>query len=576
MRQVKKRKGQAGESSASSENVVLTLFGKTAAGAIRLKFLTVGVAVLLLVGAMMLPIGSEFFPRDNRDQFAVEVWLPDNVTIEETDQVARQIEQLLQKLSPTTNADGETVERILGMRTSVGSGGARWYLGRNPESSKPNYAEILVRTTDPLVTSNLAREVKAAAANGNKQWRIEPIIGARIIPRELALGPPVNAPIGIRILGSGLSKPGFADLRTLRRLSEELKAIMRKHHQTWDVHDTLGAAGYQLRVEVDEDKANLAGVTNLNVARTLNAYFSGQYLTTFREGDHQVPVFLRLAPQERGSLLELNNAFVEGFNGKIPLNSIAQVKPRFDPATIERYRLNRNIEVRARVKDGALANDVLKEIMATPEYRDFEAKLPANYWLEIAGEQEESDKSSKQMTVCFTISILSILMLLVIQYNGWAKPFIILATLPMALIGAFPGLFLMGYPLGFMPQLGLLSLFGIVLNTAIIFFEFADQLIKEKAQTSAGEGPILGMTVDEFRSCLVEAGKQRLLPIFLTTATTVGGLIPLALAGGPLWEGMAWLMIFGLCIATVLTLLVVPAMYAIFVETFHVQPVRLD
>ncbi len=575
-RAIKKRKGNPVEETEQKESGFLMLFGKIASGAIRAKFLTVGVAVLLLIGAVMLPIGSEFFPRDNRDQFAVEVWLPENVTIEDTNQVARQVEAMIQKLSPGTDADGNPVERILGMRTSVGSGGARWYLGRNPESSKPNYAEILVRTTDPLFTSALARQVQDIAQKGDAALGIKPIIGARIIPRQLALGPPVNAPIGIRVLGSGLSKPGFADLNTLRTLSDELKDILRNHPKTWDVHDTLGAAGYQLRVEVDEDKANLAGVTNLNVARTLNAYFSGQHLTTFREGDHQVPVYLRLPPKDRGSLMELNNAFVEGNSGKVPLNSFAKVVPKFDPATIERYRLNRNIEVRARVKEGALANDVLKEILATKEFQDFQAKLPSNYWLEIAGEQEESDKSGSQMAVCFTISILLIVLLMVIQYNGWAKPFIILATLPMALIGAFPGLYLMDYPLGFMPQLGLLSLFGIVLNTAIIFFEFADQLIKEKIENSNGEGPILGITAAEFRECLVEAGKQRLLPIFLTTATTVGGLIPLALAGGPLWEGMAWLMIFGLCIATVLTLLVVPAMYAIFVETFKVKPVHVE
>ena len=106
--------------------------------------------------------------------------------------------------------------------------------------------------------------------------------------------------------------------------------------------------------------------------------------------------------------------------------------------------------------------------------------------------------------------------------------------------------------------------------------EFADMLILEEAKKSDGSGPICGLTRDQFRECLVDAGKQRLLPIFLTTATTIGGLLPLALAGGPLWEGMAWCMIFGLAIATLLTLLVVPALYAIFVETFGVKPVRLD
>ena len=150
----------------------------------------------------------------------------------------------------------------------------------------------------------------------------------------------------------------------------------------------------------------------------------------------------------------------------------------------------------------------------------------------------------------------------------------ILATLPMAVIGAWLGLYLTDNALGFMPQLGLLSLFGIVLNTGIIFIEFADILIAQKAQDGNGDGPISGISRAEFRECLVEAGKQRMLPIFLTTATTVGGLFPLALSGGPLWEGLAWLMIYGLLVATVLTLFVVPALYAIVVETFRIQPRR--
>ena len=155
-----------------------------------------------------------------------------------------------------------------------------------------------------------------------------------------------------------------------------------------------------------------------------------------------------------------------------------------------------------------------------------------------------------ELAISFTISLLSIVLLLIIQYNGIVKPIIILTTLPLALIGAFLGLYVMDYPLGFMPQLGLLSLFGIVVNTAIIFLEFADKLIEEKIRAKGGSGPIQGITKHEFRECLVQAGQVRLLPIAMTTLTTIGGLLPLALAGGPLWEGMSWLMIFGLIVAT--------------------------
>jgi multidrug efflux pump subunit AcrB len=211
-------------------------------------------------------------------------------------------------------------------------------------------------------------------------------------------------------------------------------------------------------------------------------------------------------------------------------------------------------------------------VLDSEQMKSLQQQLPAGFVIEPGGAFEESLDSRVQMLTSFAMSFFLIVLCLVFQYNGWSKPLIVLATLPLALIGALPGLYVTGNSIGFMPQLGILSLFGIVLNTGIIFIEFADLLIKERIERGAVGGPIMGLTRDEFRECLVAAGKQRMLPIFLTTATTVGGLIQLALSGGPLWEGLAWCMIFGLIVATLLTLFVIPALYAIFVETFGVQP----
>ena len=536
---------------------------------IKAKFLVVGTAFALLVGTFMLPVGTEFFPRDMRDQFAVEVWLPEGATIRQTDEATAQVERIIQKLSPIVNEEGETVQRLRTMRSIIGEGGARWYLGRNPQTQIPNYAEVLVRTSDPRFTSDYAKQVRKAARDGDAELGIEPVVSARVVPRQLLLGPPVDSPIGIRVYGSG-----FADMATLRRFADRVKEIIRNQPGTWDIHDTWGSSGYQLRVEIDEDKANLAGVTNLGIAQTLNAYFSGHYLTTFREGDHLVPIYLRLPPEQRGSLNELRAAYVEGRGGKVPLDAVASFGPRWDPAKIERRMLNRMVEVRSRIEEGVLANDVVEKIMASVEMQKLRADLPAGYWIEIGGEMYETIKSRKEMSVALGISILLIVLCLIVQYNGWAKPVIILATLPLALIGALLGLYVTENSLGFMPQLGILALFGIVLNTAIIYIDVAEKFIKEKSVASDGSGPIAGLSREEFRECLVQAGKARLLPIFLTTMTTVGGLMPLAFFGGPLWEGMAYVMIFGLLLATLLTLLVVPALYAIFVEHIRMKPFR--
>ena len=530
--------------------------------------ITVAIAIGLLVVSLMLPVGSEFFPQDLRDQFAVEVWLPENVAIEKTDEAARQVERILQKLSPTVDEDGETVQRIYGIRTMVGGGGSRWYLGWAPESRKPNYAEIVIRTTEAKYTPELVRRLREISEKGDESLGLGPVIGARVVPQELLMGPSAD-PVELRVYG-----PGFADMPTLRRFADRVKDMIRSYPGTWDVSDSWGVRGYQLRVDVDEDAANLAGVTNASIAQTLNAYYSGHHLTTFREGDHQVPVYLRLAAQQRGELTDLETASVEGRYRKVPLETFATTEVRWEPAQIRRRDLNRVIEVRSQVEPGVRGNDVVKGVLASDEMQQLLREMPPGYRVEAGGNLENSEDGVEQLSTALGISLITIVMLLVIQYNGWAKPVIILTTLPLALIGALPGLYITGNPLGFMPQLGILSLFGIVLNTGIIFMEFADILIKEKADASDGSGPICGLTVDEFRGCLVEACKQRLLPIFLTTATTIGGLLPLALAGGPLWEGMAWCMIFGLMVATLLTLLVVPALYSIFVEYFGVKPVR--
>ncbi len=542
--------------------------------AVKAKWLTLATAIVAFVWAITLPVESENFPTDVRDQFAVLVRLPETATIEHANEKALEVENVIRKLSPITNEQGESVERLRAMRTLVGGGGARWHLSWGPESPKPNFAEILIRTTDGLMTPDYASDVRRVCEQGDAALGIAPVTGARVIPKELGLGPPSD-PLVFRVMGDG-----FADVEKLREISNKLKQVVHRQPETWNVHDSWGTSGYQLSINTDEDRANLAGVNNQQIADTLSAFFSGLRLTTFREGDYQIPVLFRLIPEDRSSIEGVRTASVEGDAGKIPLEAIATVESRWEPAKIERRNRNRVIEVRSSMERGAAGNDVTNRVFASDEVQAIVNDLPPGFRVEVGGAVEDSVKSTNQMLTSFGISFLLILLCLVFQYNGWAKPLIILTTLPMALIGAFPGLYFTGNLIGFMPQLGILSLFGIVLNTGVIFVEFVDILIEqrrnEKLAGGIADGPIVGLTKSEFRQCLVDAGKMRMLPIFLTTSTTIGGLIPLAVAGGPLWTGLAWTMIFGLAVATALTLLVVPAIYAILVETFGVMPIRVE
>lgn len=533
---------------------------------LRAKPLVIGTAVALLIGAVMLPVGSEFFPDDNRDYLYIDVWLPEGSSLKATDRTVREVERIVQELSPS-----DAGQRLARFYSSVGRSGPRFALGVNPQPPASNFAQIIVQTTDPLVTDRYVSQIRSMTAKS--------IPEARVIPRKLALGPPIDAPIGIRIFGSGFTTPGFADQAQLRHQAQLLKDIFISQEGVWDVHDVWGDPGYQLDVLIDEDRANLAGVTNESVAKTFNAYYAGHRLTTYREDDHRVPVYLRLPPDERTTINDSRTLFVEAARGKVPLDAFAQIESRRTTTKIDRREKKRMIEVRAKVLPGVLANEKLAEAM--PKIRQLEDALPPGYWYETGGTLESSADASAEMGRSFGVAVVLIILCLIVQYNSFIKPVIVLMTVPMGAAGALFGLWVTGKALGFMPMLGLVSLAGIVVNSGILYIEFAEARIKEKLLAKEdlagpGEKSCCGLTRQAFHRCLAEAGRLRLMPIFLTTSTTVGGLIPLTLFGGPLWEGMAYLMIFGLIVATMLTLLVLPAIYAAFVEYLRVTTVTVD
>ena len=210
-------------------NVFLSVYGATVLVAIRFKWITVSTAVLLLVAALQLPVSTEFFPQDRRDQFYVQVTLPETATILQTDAVVQKVESTLKKLSPITDENGLPAERLRTMRSLAGQGGARWSLSVNPPPAQSNTAEVLIRTTDGKWTESMIRDFREAVDLGNPDRGIKPIAGARITTKRLQMGPPVN-PVELRISGDG-----FADITTLRQIAAEVKQMLKNEPGTWDV-----------------------------------------------------------------------------------------------------------------------------------------------------------------------------------------------------------------------------------------------------------------------------------------------------------------------------------------------------
>jgi len=499
------------------------------------KPIVLGGATLAFVASLqLLPlIGSQFFPPGDRDQFFIDIWLPEGASSEATEKVLEQVEDMIRARSKDPE-DGS--ERMASTFSFVGTGGPRLLLTRSPEQTFPYYGFMVVNTTDKKKTIDFIAELRP---------EFEKIAGARIIAEPYMLGPPVD-PVQFRLTCD--------DADILREKTEEIVRAFKKVDAAWSISSNWGAFGYQVTVDIDADAANLAGVTNNDVAFTLNSLLSGAHLTTYREGDHTIPVMLRSRVEDRSDIANTIGIYVAGRSGKIPLDSLARMETTWQPANIARRNNRRTVEIGCRVKTGYLANGVSAQI--EPAVQRVVASMPPGSFYEVGGELEKTVDNGVYLLNAALVALFAIVLTLVIQYNSLLKPFIILFTLPLALIGVLLGLFVTGWAMGFMPMLGILSLFGIVINNAIVLIDCIEGMI-------AGGTPL--------RDAVAQAGRQRMKPIVLTTLTTVGGLLPLALSGGPLWEGMAYAMIVGLSLATCLTLFVVPSLYVLFAERLKMK-----
>ncbi len=507
------------------------------------KGVVLGSATVVFLGSLLLLpiIGSQFFPSGLRDQFFIKVWLPEGSPIGATSRIAREVEEILLDLSPITE-DGQTMHRLANVVTFIGTGGPRLMVTQEPEYDYPYYALLLVNTSDPVYTEEYAREVRREVAKFHQ---------ARITVDLFMLGPPIKDPVAFRLIGR--------DVDVLRHTAREMVRVFKETPDAVRPYDNWGAMGYQVEVKIDSHAANLAGVTNADVAFTTRSLLSGAQLTAYREGDHLVPVMLRTLREKRRDLNDLSGIFVSGASGKVPLESIATVVPTWTPAVIARRNNLRTVTVGSRVEEGVLANSVGAQIK--PRLEQLIGALPAGYFLEEGGEQEETAKAQSQVVRAVGIAIVLISLVLIVQFNSLLKPLIILFTVPMAMIGVLIGLLVTGWAMGFMAMLGVLALAGIVINNAIVLIDFIE------TNVAGGE---------DLRSAVTSAGRLRLRPIILTTLTTIGGLLPLSLFGGPLWGPMTNGMIFGLIFSTVLTLVVVPTLYVAFVEKLKMKIVRGD
>jgi len=316
------------------------------------------------------------------------------------------------------------------------------------------------------------------------------------------------------------------------------------------ITDNWGPRSKKVIVDIDETRARLAGITNRDVALSMQTYLTGLATTEYREGDELIPVVLRSRADQRTdpNRIATMNIYSQATGQSVPLGQVAVPRMVWEPGVIERRNRLRTVSVEALLEPGYTVPDVLGPM--EPWLVEQSGSWPFGYYWEFGGEAETSGKANQAIIAKLPIAALVIVLLLTVQFNSFRKPVIILLTIPLALIGVVIGLLVARSYLGFMTLLGVISLSGIVINNAIVLL---DRIRIETDDN--GLDPA---------AAILTATRQRVRPILLTTATTVAGLLPLWLGGGPMWEPMAIAIIFGLIFATLLTLGVVPVLYSLF------------
>ena len=470
-------------------------------------------------GSLMLfpTLGIQFFPGADRDQFVIDMYLPEGSSTHGTSELARYVEEIL--------AEHEAIRSFM---VNIGQSGPKFYYNRFSIPSASNYAEFLVNTDSPQATARFVPLLRTEV--------MRRVPGARLEVKFLGQGPPVGAPIQIKVRGELLAE--------LKRIGSEVKEILTSVDGVIDIHDSFGEDSRQLVLNVDQTKLRAIGLTKGQVNQRTAWYFSGLPVTEYRAPSRTIPVILRVYPEMRDQATDLDGIYLPNqFTGdSVPLASLAHFETVQVTSKITRLDRVREMTVSAYLEDGVLASAALAE--AWPRIAALE--LPPGYNLVQSGEAEERGEAFAGLAAGLLVAMLLIVLILVAQFKSVRIAAVVFLAIPLGLIGAILGLYVTGWPFGFTAGLGVIALTGIVINNSIMLMDFI--MVELRA----------GHPLDE---AIARAGQARLRPIILTTVTTICGLLPLGLFGGSMWAPMCFAIIGGLIVSTFLTLIVVPLLF---------------
>ncbi|MCR8961008.1 efflux RND transporter permease subunit [Variovorax sp. S2] len=498
-------------------------FRRTVNWCVQHRWLTIGATVLIfalgIVG--MGKVQQQFFPDSSRPEIMVDIWFPEGTSFPANEEVAKRVEQRIMK-----------EEGVKTVSTWIGSGVPRFYLPLDQVFPQTNVSQLIVLAKDLKVRESLRIKLPALLAEEFPEVRGR----VKLLPN----GPPVPYPVQFRVIGT--------DPAQLRAHADEVKAVLRENANMRGVNDNWNESVKVIRLEVDQAKARALGVTSQAIAQASKTMFSGTTVGQYRENDLLIDIVLRQSADEREAISDIGNAYLPTTSGRsIPLTQIARPVFTWEPGVMWRENRDYAITVQGDVVEGLQGATVTEQLL--PQLRKLEAGWHAAgegaYRIEVAGAVEESSKGSASIVAGVPIMLFLVFTLLMLQLHSFSRSLLVFITGPMGIAGVAGALLLLNRPFGFVALLGVIALMGMIQRNAVILI---DQIESDRAA---------GVPAWD---AIVESAVRRLRPIVLTAAAAVLAMIPLSRS--VFWGPMAVAIMGGLIVATVLTLLALPAMYA--------------
>ncbi|MGB9219427.1 MAG: efflux RND transporter permease subunit, partial [Pseudolabrys sp.] len=479
---------------------------------------TVGVFVLSIVG--FGHVQQQFFPLSERPELFFQLRLPAGTAFGTTLDSVKRAEWLLK---------GD--EDISTYTAYVGQGSPRFWLGLNPQLPNESFAEIVIVSKDVEARERIKARIEKAVADGT-------LSEARVRVDRFNFGPPVGFPVQFRVIGP--------DTKKVRDIAYEVREVMRSNNQVIDPHLDWNEQTPSLKLVVDQDRVRALGMTPQDISKSLSMLLTGVPITTVRDGIEKVEVVARAVPGERLDLAHIGDLSLYSRNSiVVPLTQIAKVEYTHEEPILWRINRDMAMTVRADVVDGVQPPDVTNAIW--PMLKPIRDRLDPGYRIEIGGAIEESQKGNASIFVLFPVMVGVMLTLLMIQLQSISRLVLVFLTAPLGIIGASLGLNLTSQPFGFVALLGLIALAGMIMRNAVIL---VDQIESDVNQ---------GLTRGE---AIVEATVRRARPVILTALAAILAMIPLSRSA--FWGPMAITIMGGLFVATFLTLLFLPSLYALW------------